>query len=139
MFKDVDVSLHHCFDLMANFSIHRYLMSNTEGRLDGHEKAERHMEMVSIYIAIRYKTSTDHARRYFRFPDDFWTRVHDHTQVLTSHMDTEIGFPINGRPDHDILVPKFRDRFLELCEEVPTIGNGSVRVSESERYNNLSS
>lgn len=98
--------------LHLDFPIHRYLMANAEGRWDGAEKAQRHLEMSYFYAAVVHGVSEDQARI---FHDETYMAVHDNTQTLTDNLDTEIGFPLTGRPDYDALAPKFFERFHELA------------------------
>ena len=103
----------HLLWMLMEFSIGRYLLSNSYGRLNGFEKAERHIELCAIFIASKLLCSIDSAKS-----DERLMLIHDATQKLTGHMDKEIGFPINESPyDYDELASKFFDRFLELAEE----------------------
>ena len=43
----------HLLWMLMEFSIHRYLLSNTRGRIDGFEKAEKHIELSAIFIAAK--------------------------------------------------------------------------------------
>ena len=96
----------------TEYSIHRYLICNSAGRLDGVEKAEVHRELCNFYIAIKHGLScSDKAGKYI---DDF-ELVHEATSKLTSYMDTEIGLPISDRPDYDKLVPLFFEKFHDLA------------------------
>ena len=95
------------------FPIHRYLLSNTMGRLNGGEKAEQHIKLSAIFIASKCFCSIDKAES-----DDRLMRIHDATQKLTDSMDIEIGFPVfEAEYDMDKLSRKFFDRFVELAEE----------------------
>lgn len=97
-----------------DFPIHRYLMSNADGREDGAEKALRHLEMCYFYLAAYKGVSVDQARRDFI---DEYSALHDHTQALTDSLDEQIGFPLKGRPDYDTLAPLFFERFHQLATE----------------------
>lgn len=97
-----------------DFMIHRYLMANAEGREDGAEKAQRHLEMCYFYLAAFNGVSEDQARRDFI---DEYSALHDHTQALTDYLDEQIGFPLKGRPDYETLAPLFFERFHELAME----------------------
>lgn len=102
--------------------IYRYLIVNTEGRLNGFEKSERHKEMCQFYVAA-----------HLGFPDidsvdvcgESYTSVHASTQKLTDYMDEKIGFPIHGVPDYDNLAGKFFDIFHELAVEALSSENGN--------------
>lgn len=95
-----------------NYLITRYLICNSEGSQDGAEKADTHRELCNFYIAVKYGLKDSYSAN--KYLDDF-DLIHDATQELTSYMDTQIGFPIKGRPDYDILVPKFFERFHDLA------------------------
>lgn len=98
--------------LHLEFAIHRYLMANAEGRCDGAEKALRHLEMSYFYAAAFKGITTEEARIH---EHDAYMAVHDHTQTLTDNLDTEIGFPLTGRPDYGTLAPLFFERFHDLA------------------------
>lgn len=106
----------HAFWLLAGYAIHRYLMANTTGRLDGAEKASRHMEISNIFVALTKTIDLDRVGVHHL---DLRNKIHDHTQKLTSHMDAEIGFPVGDRfPDYDNLAQRFARRFVDLASEV---------------------
>jgi len=99
--------------LHLSFTINRYLMSNAEGRHDGHEKAHRHIELCRFYVAaVRGCSHEDQARR--RYEDDYQA-VHTQTQELTDYLDERIGFPLKGLPDYDKLAPLFFEQFHALA------------------------
>jgi len=99
--------------MLMEHSIVRYLLSKTHGRINGYEKAERHIDLSAIFIASRRLCSIDRARS-----DENLMLIHDATTKLTDHLDTEIGFPLNDVPeDYEDLGRKFFNRFLELAEE----------------------
>ena len=103
----------HLLWLLMEFPIIRYLLSNTYGRLNGPEKAERHMDLCAIFIASKTFCSIDNASW-----NEFFMKIHDATRALTDHMDKEIGFPIYERPeDYDESSRKFFNRFLALAEK----------------------
>lgn len=107
----------HAFWLLAQHNVHRYLMANTAGRLSGYEKHKNHDQMCRKFIALRRHTEVDSVRSCDASEEE-WQRVHEATQRLTSHMDTEIGFPIEDtRPDYDRLAPLFAEKFLALAHE----------------------
>lgn len=92
-------------------TIDRYLMSNAEGRWDGAEKAQRHIELCSFYVAIVLDCEPERARR----RECAYQAVHTATQALTSHLAEAIGFPPQGAPDYDALAPLFFARFHDLA------------------------
>jgi len=103
----------HLLWMLMEFSIGRYLLSNSYGRLNGFEKAQTHRELCAIFIASKRLCSIDRAKS-----DESLMLIHDATQRLTGYMDEEIGFPIDEQPeDYDELARKFFDRFIELAEE----------------------
>jgi len=104
----------HLLWLLMDFPIHRYLLSNTIGRLNGFEKAEQHLALSAIFVAAKKRCDEDQAKRY---PE--WMIVHDATQKLTDYLDTEIGFPINETDDidYEMFARKFFDKFIALAEK----------------------
>ena len=118
-----DKRINHLLWMQMERGIMRYLMSNTEGRRDGAEKAHWHIELTHIYMASILFCHKD-ATHYVREPDgmELFEDIHDHTQELTSYLDTEIGFPLDDRrPDYKTLIPKFFKRFIELADEAVQI------------------
>lgn len=100
--------------LHLDHAIHRYLMSNAAGRINGAEKATRHIELCTFYVAaVRGIDDLDKVRRNVGEAD--YQSVHQATQALTDHLDEVIGFPIKDRPDYDALAPKFFEHFHELA------------------------
>lgn len=93
--------------------VHRYLMSCSEGRLDGHEKAMRHHQLCAFYVAVWFDHSDPDVAA--RDHDTAYTTVHETTQQLTDFLDEVIGFPISGTPDYDRLVPLFFEAFHDLA------------------------
>lgn len=126
---DTEQRLKHALYMLMSFPIHRYLMANTTGRLDGAEKADVHLRLSYIYIASQMGiVDPDGATRVMvgaKTHDDGWvqhgtmayTYIHDATQELTDYMDEVIGFPIDDtRPDYDTLAPKFFEEFIRLAD-----------------------
>lgn len=102
--------------LHLDHTINRYLMSNAHGRLDGAEKAQRHIQLCTFYVAaVRGVDDLDMVRRGLESHEDDFQAVHEATQALTDHLDEVIGFPLDDRPDYDALVPLFFERFHELA------------------------
>lgn len=102
---------HVCW-LHLRHTIARYLMSNAEGRWNGAEKAQRHMELCQFYVAATHGIEVDQVR--CDFEDDFQA-VHTKTCELTDYLDEAIGFPITGTPDYDKLEPLFFEQFHLLA------------------------
>lgn len=126
--------LNHLLWLQMSFDVHRYLVSNSEGRLDGFEKGTRHENLVNIYVASRMGCELDKSFRHLEYAE----AVHMKTRALTDYMDEVIGFPIIGIPNYDELAPKFFKKFVELCDQVmieepitrSTISNGIIETSD---------
>ena len=121
--------LKHALYMLMSFPIHRYLMANTAGRLDGNEKADVHLRLSNIYVASQMGiVDSDGAKRVMvgsKIHENGWeehgtmayTYIHDATQKLTDYMDEVIGFPIDdSRPDYDALAPKFFEEFIRLAD-----------------------
>lgn len=99
--------------LACQLNVHRYLMSNAQGRHDGAEKAQRHAALCCFYVAaIKGVDNDELVRRYFDFDFDV---VHRTTQELTDNLDEAIGFPLNSTPDYEELAPLFFEKFHELA------------------------
>ncbi len=105
--------------------IARYLIVNSEGRLDGAEKAERHSELCAFYVAV-HKGCLPHDVMRMHFPD--YRKVHEKTQELTDFLDEQIGFPIAGTPDYDDLIPKFFERFHDLAMSALAASGRPARI-----------
>lgn len=99
--------------LHTQHAVNRYLMSCAHGRWDGAEKALRHRELCSFYVAVaRGLADPDHARRCH---EKDYKAVHRATQALTDHLDEAIGFPLDSMPDYDALAEKFFARFHDIA------------------------
>ena len=101
----------HSLWLLCQFAVNRYLIVNADGRWDGAEKALRHRELCLFFFATQRLQEKDEV--YLR--DPLYIAIHDTTQELTDNLDTEIGFPLKGRPDYDTLAPLFFKRFYALA------------------------
>lgn len=102
----------------TDFMVNRYLMSCSDGREDGAEKALRHSELCSFYVAVVHGFSDPDVAR--REREEAYMAVHTETQHLTDYMDEVIGFPLSGRPDYDALAPAFFKRFHTLAMQALT-------------------
>lgn len=100
--------------LHLDHAIHRYLLSNADGRENPGEKAEQHLAMSYFYVAMHKGIELEQVRLHHH---DAYMAVHDHTQSLTSYLDEQIGFPLRGRPDYEDLAPKFFEKFHALALE----------------------
>ena len=115
--------LKHALWLASSFTVHRYLMSNAEGRWSGAEKATCHDELCRLYVAVFRGVEVDQVRVDLEAD---WMAVHDATQELTDHMDVVIGFPLKGVPDYEALAPKFFDHFHRLATHALRASHGQA-------------
>ena len=106
----------HLLWMSMEFIIARYLLANIRCRANGIEKAERHIELSTIFIASKRLCDIDKVKSKYW---DEMMKIHDATQKLTGHLDKEIGFNINDDCPENLrdLELKFFDRFIELAEE----------------------
>ncbi len=88
-------------------------MANSAGRLDGAEKASRHRELCSFYVAVA--TGLDDADDAPSMHLELYRAVHAATQQLTDRLDDAIGFPLASRPDYEALAPMFFEQFHALA------------------------
>ncbi len=104
-------------EIHTQFLVYRYLMANADGRLDGCEKAKRHIELCEFYVAINFGWSDpETVQSSVSGAMDLFKEIHDKTQAkLTDHMDEAIGFPIKGTPDYCKLAPLFFDVFHSVA------------------------
>ena len=115
--------LKHALWLASSFTVHRYLMSNAEGRWSGAEKATCHDELCCLYVAVFRGVEVDRVRVDLEAD---WMAVHDATQELTDHMDVVIGFPLKGVPDYEALAPKFFAYFHRLAAHAIRASHGQA-------------
>lgn len=106
--------LNHTLWLLMEFDIHRYLISNAEGRESGIEKATCHMNLCNQYLASVFGCDIENARS---LHDQEFEVIHEETQELTGYMDEVIGFPLKGVPAYEILAPKFFKEFIRLADK----------------------
>jgi hypothetical protein len=95
----------------TSFAVHRYLMANTHGRWDGAEKATRHRELCQFYAAVHLEVEPEDVE----LAGPMYAAIHEGTQALTDYLDEAIGFPLEGKPDYDLLAPLFFERFHTLA------------------------
>ena len=95
--------------------VYRYLMSNTYGREDGIEKAERHINISSIIVSFILCEKYSERKH-----TEIMMEVHDYlAEILTDRMDEVIGFPIyDKRPDYDELVIRFMNVILDNLSNI---------------------
>ena len=98
--------------------IHRYLMSNTYGREDPIEKAERHMNISRILVCFVLCTKYIELKHF-----EIMHEVHDYlAEILTDRMDEVIDFPINKKIyDYDEYVWKFFNVIIEHINKIEKI------------------
>ena len=121
--------LKHALWLASSFTVHRYLMSNAEGRWSGAEKATCHDELCRLYVAVFRGVEVDRVRVDLEAD---WTAVHDATQELTDHMDVVIGFPLKGKPDYEALAPKFFAYFHRLAAHAIRAPHGQAPAGAAQ-------
>ena len=101
---------------LLSFDVSRYLMANSCQRLDGVEKAERHIKIATtIYEYIKCKMLLDGNFAEMMIIHDFIG------EKLTDRMDEVIGFPINEElygSDYDELHRKFIRTIFSLMPEM---------------------
>jgi len=101
---------------LLSFDVDRYLMANSCQRLNGFEKAERHINIATIiHEYIKCKT--------FQVEDNNEMMIiHNFLgENLTDKMDKVIGFPINTPlygTDYDDLNRKFIKTIFQLMPEI---------------------
>jgi len=96
----------------TGFAVNRYLMSNAAGRQCVAEKAQRHMELCSFYVATFFGGDPELVPA---MHSEAYETVHSATQALTDYLDERIGFPLNSRPDYEQLAPLFFEEFHSLA------------------------
>lgn len=111
---DDSARLKHSLWLHLEQAVARYLMCNAHGRWDGAEKAERHNQMCSFYVAVWLGIEPDAVGKFPRAAHAFQT-VRVATRELTDYLDERIDFPLAGTPDYDALAPKFFEQFHHLA------------------------
>jgi len=111
---------------LMRFDIVRYLLANTHGRLDGGERAERHINIskwLCRFILCKGDENYDPSEVL-----DSWKVVHDFLAIiLTDNMDVAIGFPVFERPDdYDGLADKFANVIFEHMEEIEILVKAAI-------------
>lgn len=101
--------------LATRFAVARYLMSCADGRCNGAEKAQRHMELCAFYTCTALGIADPDLARRDDEGEALFDAIHEGTQSLTDSMDEVIGFPLKGRPDYDTLIPAFFNEFHRLA------------------------
>lgn len=95
--------------MLLEFDIHRYLLANTNTRMDGFEKADRHINIAKTlfsYIFIKQ----------YNERNDWQTmmKIHDClAEILTDQLDEAIGFPID-KASYEIDYDEYGKRFFNF-------------------------
>lgn len=120
---------------LTSHDVHRYLIANTSGRLDGAEKAERHRRLTEHYLKV-WRGDEDSVE--IDAMDRDFATLRQATRALTDHLDTAIGFPAASlRPDYDALAPAFFDKFHEIAIAHLEGPNFPLTVGGRERVKRL--
>lgn len=104
---------------LLEFDIYRYLMANSCHRLDGNEKAQRHINISKTIVGYITGDVENEDN------EDFWLPIHDYlADILTNKMDVVIGFPIN-KPiygnEYDEYAEKFFDVIIENMDDIANV------------------
>lgn len=110
--------LTHMLWLSMMEDIVKYLLVNTEGLLNGSEKADHHRSLCNTYLASVLLVMPRDIHRDFDSMDMF-DFVHTKTQDLTSFLDDEIGFPLYDRniPDYAEYTVLFFNKFIKYADD----------------------
>lgn len=107
---------------LLDFDIRRYLMANSVQRLDGAEKADRHIKISKTLCRFVLCDNEDY----------MFDVVHDFlADVLTDRMDEVIGFPIHTPlygDAYDSLADKFFEVVVNYFDEIEKIIKAEVNV-----------
>jgi hypothetical protein len=109
-----------------DFDITRYLIVNSINKIDGGERADRH---VNISKAIcHFIFDINPKEKYHYTISASWLAVHDYlADVLTDRMDEVIGFPV-FQPLYD--VDMYKDRFFNVIvdkiNDIKTVAKESL-------------
>ena len=103
------------------FEIYRYLMSNTFGREDGIEKAERHLNISKILVSFILLKKYNEIKHF-----EIMHAVHDFlAEILTDRLDEVIDFPIDRRIyNYDEYVNDFFNVIIDNINEIEQIIKG---------------
>ncbi len=129
----------NAFCMMERTTFYHYIWANTKERGCGGLKAQHHGSMVSTFTALAYGIPRDDVEMYkfrsgyryygsVRGGGEFyrvhspWWMIHDHTQLLTSHLEM-IGFDYHNKNTQDNTTDKmikdFSEKFFDLaCDGV---------------------
>lgn len=91
-----------------------HIRSLTSEVMSGGVKAETHREICIIFVSVYFCVSRDSVN----VLDPRWKKVHEDTQKLTGHLDTEIGLKTGSSPDHkdlERMTRQFFDKFYPLA------------------------
>jgi hypothetical protein len=107
---------------ILEFDIARYLMANSCQRLDGDEKADRHIRMSKKICWFIFAEKYGIDRKSFA---KAYVAMHDFlADILTDRMDEVIGFPINTPlygSDYNDLKDKFLQVIIDKFKEIEDV------------------
>jgi len=93
-----------------DFDISRYLIVNSINRIDGCERADRHMNISKTICGFIFDVHPKDKHNHM--VTGSWLAVHDHlANILTDRMDEVIGFPV-FEPLYD--VDTYKERFFNV-------------------------
>lgn len=105
-------TIKHLLWMQTEWIIDRYILAC--GR-SGCERAERHIELSTIFVAYKKMISTDNVKRHWW---EQMMKIHDATQDFTGRLDEEIGLNIHDEYiDTDKYSRKFFDIFFDIAEK----------------------
>lgn len=100
--------------LANEHTIHRYLMANAHGRQNGFDKATNHAKLCEFYVHSIVGLDTEYSGK-----GDHYDLLRNATQnALTDRMDEVIGFPLDKRPDYEVLARLFFDVWHKVALQV---------------------
>ena len=103
---------------LLEFPVHRYLLSNSFQRIDGFEKAQRHIEISKLIVRFIFLCD-ENSKQVVKY----WIIVHDYlSEILTSKMDEVIEFPLHeplyGSEVFGILSKRFLDVIIQHMDNI---------------------
>ncbi len=110
-----------------DFDISRYLIVNSINRIDGSERADRHMNISKTICCFIFNVKPEDKNNYM--VSGSWLAVHDYlSDVLTDRMDEVINFPV-FEPLYDI--DTYKERFFDVItnniNEIKQIAHESIK------------
>lgn len=122
--KEEILSLKNALD----FDISRYLIVNSINRIDGSERADRHMNISKTICCFIFNVKSEEKHNHLISLS--WVDVHDYlADILTDRMDEKIGFPV-FQPLYD--VDTYKERFFHvIINNIENIKNVAKKSIES--------